>query len=130
VSSPVIIFNHGLTGNRSSTWRDPKTGTIWPQDLLPDDRPKARIFTFGALLVSRGAAEPWMNALLESAAGIVFLGTPHSGSNLADWASILTKSSGLVGPTNKRLIDVLRPGSEMLANVQQEFHTMLDARQI
>ncbi|KAL9018034.1 MAG: hypothetical protein Q9185_004636 [Variospora sp. 1 TL-2023] len=82
-----------------------------------------------ALLVFRGAAEPWMNALLESTAGIVLLGTPHSGSNLANWASILTKFSSLVRPTNTPIVDVLRPGSEMLANLQQELHSMLDARQ-
>ncbi|KAI4087438.1 MAG: hypothetical protein LQ344_006774 [Seirophora lacunosa] len=84
---------------------------------------------FQALLVSRGAAESWMNALLESTAGIAFLGTPHSGSNLADWASILAKFSGLVRPTNKAIVSVLQPGSEMLANLQQEFHTMLNALQ-
>lgn len=84
---------------------------------------------YQALLVSRGAAEPWMNALLESTAGIIFLGTPHTGSNIADWASILTKFSGIVRPTNKPIVSVLQPGSEMLANLQQEFHTMLDARQ-
>ncbi|KAI4113334.1 MAG: hypothetical protein LQ345_005661 [Seirophora villosa] len=84
---------------------------------------------FQALLVSRGAAESWMNALLESTAGIAFLGTPHSGSNLADWASILANFSGLVRPTNKAIVSVLQPGSEMLANLQQEFHTMLNALQ-
>ncbi|KAL9008254.1 MAG: hypothetical protein Q9173_006607 [Seirophora scorigena] len=82
-----------------------------------------------ALLVSRGAAELWMNVLLESTAGIAFLGTPHSGSNLADWASILTRFSGLIRPTTKAIVSVLQPGSEMLANLQQEFHTMLAARQ-
>lgn len=70
-----------------------------------------------------------MNALLESTAGVIFMGTPHTGSNLADWASILTKFSGIVRPTNKPIVSVLQPGSEMLANLQQEFHTMLDARQ-
>lgn len=70
-----------------------------------------------------------MNALLESTAAIAFLGTPHTGSNLAEWASILTRLSGIVRPTNKSIVSVLQPGSEMLANLQQEFHTMLDARQ-
>ncbi|KAI4087437.1 MAG: hypothetical protein LQ344_006773 [Seirophora lacunosa] len=42
-----IIFIHGLTGNRDSTWQDKKSGTIWPQDLLPGDMPKARVVTFG-----------------------------------------------------------------------------------
>lgn len=61
-----------------------------------------------------------MNALLESTAGIIFLGTPHTGSNLADWASILTNLSWIVRPTNKDIVNVLKPGSEMLANLQQE----------
>ncbi|KAL8993023.1 MAG: hypothetical protein Q9169_006653 [Polycauliona sp. 2 TL-2023] len=81
------------------------------------------------VLVGHKAAEPWMNALLDSTAGIIFLGTPHTGSNLADWASILTKFSSIARPTNKNIVSVLEPGSEMLANLQQEFHTMLDARQ-
>ena len=73
-----------------------------------------------ALLVSRGAAELWMKALLDSTAGIIFLGTPHTGSNLADWASILTKFSSIVRPTNKNILGVLQPGSEMLADLQQD----------
>ncbi|KAI4113333.1 MAG: hypothetical protein LQ345_005660 [Seirophora villosa] len=42
-----IVFIHGLTGNRDSTWQDKKSGTTWPQDLLPGDMPKARVVTFG-----------------------------------------------------------------------------------
>lgn len=61
-----------------------------------------------------------MNALLESTAGIVFLGTPHTGSNLADWARILTRFSSIVRSTNKSIVSFLKPGSEMLANLQQE----------
>ncbi|KAL8848232.1 MAG: hypothetical protein Q9221_006750 [Calogaya cf. arnoldii] len=153
-----IVFVHGLTGNRESTWAEQKEdGKVWPRELLPPDMSRSRIMTFGydadvvrlidssstntirdhgkalatdlcrkrlldgsALLVSRGAAEPWMNALLDSTAGIIFLGTPHTGSNLADWASILTKVSSIVRPTNKSIVNVLQPGSEMLANLQQE----------
>ena len=37
--------------------------------------------------------------------------------------------SRIARPTNKALVDVLRPGSEMLANIQQEFHSLLDQRQ-
>ncbi|KAL8879177.1 MAG: hypothetical protein Q9198_003165 [Flavoplaca austrocitrina] len=165
-----IVFFHGLTGNRESTWAEHKAdGKVWPRDMLPPAIPISRIMTFGydadvvrlidssstntirdhgkalatdlcrkrlldgsyivsegwsvsrlALLVSRGAAEPWMNALLDSTFGTIFLGTPHTGSNLADWASILTKFSSILRPTNKSIVNVLQPGSEMLANLQQE----------
>ena len=57
------------------------------------------------------------------------MSTPHAGSNLADWASILTNISSLARPTNVSLVSVLRPGSEMLASLQQEFHVLLNARQ-
>ena len=42
-----IVFVHGLTGNRESTWTHKKTKTFWPQKLLPQDLPSARILTFG-----------------------------------------------------------------------------------
>jgi len=70
-----------------------------------------------------------MNDILESTVAIAFMGTPHAGSDLANWAKILTSLSRILRRTNKEIVDVLRPDSEMLANLQQEFHTMLDARQ-
>ncbi|KAJ5996037.1 hypothetical protein N7499_007647 [Penicillium canescens] len=45
-SSLDIVFVHGLTGNRETTWTH-KKGTCWPQDLLVGDFPAARIMTFG-----------------------------------------------------------------------------------
>lgn len=41
-----IIAIHGLNGNAYSTWRH-KNGTLWLRDLLPNDLPGARIFTYG-----------------------------------------------------------------------------------
>ncbi|KAK4450166.1 Alpha/Beta hydrolase protein [Podospora aff. communis PSN243] len=42
-----IVFVHGLTGNRETTWTDKATGVFWPLHLLKNDVPKARIVTFG-----------------------------------------------------------------------------------
>jgi hypothetical protein len=43
-----VVFVHGLTGNRESTWTTHKPSKIsWPQTLLPSDLPRARILTFG-----------------------------------------------------------------------------------
>ena len=42
-----IVFVHGLTGNRESTWTHKTNKVFWPKDLLPKDLPKARIITFG-----------------------------------------------------------------------------------
>jgi hypothetical protein len=43
-----IVFVHGITGNRETTWTyKNKPPIFWPKDLLPADLPKARIITFG-----------------------------------------------------------------------------------
>jgi hypothetical protein len=41
-----IIFVHGLTGNRETTWTYNKT-LFWPRDLLAKELHNARILTFG-----------------------------------------------------------------------------------
>ncbi|KAJ5166726.1 uncharacterized protein N7482_005507 [Penicillium canariense] len=177
-----IVFVHGLTGNRETTWTDTPTKIFWPEQLLPTDLPTARILTFGydadiihalrvagsntlrdhgkglahdlalwrmrsrtnrrplifvahslgglvteqALLISRNAAQQHLKDLFECTAGIVFMGTPHLGSNKASWAAPLTKLGNVLRKTNREIVQVLEPGSEMLANLQQEFHTMLE----
>lgn len=42
-----IVFVHGLTGNRESTWTDKAAKVFWPRDILAKDLTKARIVTFG-----------------------------------------------------------------------------------
>ena len=42
-----IIAIHGLNGDPYKTWTDRETQCLWLRDLLPDDVPGARIFTYG-----------------------------------------------------------------------------------
>jgi hypothetical protein len=56
------------------------------------------------------------------------MGTPHLGSRQAERAQPITHLSNLLRKTNKEIVAVLEPGSEMLANLQQEFHAMLESR--
>ena len=58
----------------------------------------------------------------------MFMGTPHLGSNLANWGTPISKLSKLLRKSKSEIVGVLQPGSEMLAAVQQEFHTMLEDR--
>jgi pimeloyl-ACP methyl ester carboxylesterase len=47
IAARSIVFVHGLTGNRETTWTDKSTGVFWPVSLLKNDIPKTRIVTFG-----------------------------------------------------------------------------------
>lgn len=58
--------------------------------------------------------------------GIVFLGTPHRGSNKAKWATIATNLMGAVFKDhNSKIIDGLVRGSETLNRTQQSFSRFL-----
>lgn len=57
------------------------------------------------------------------------MGTPHVGSTKASMAAPLTLLAKVLRKTNTQIVRVLEPSSEMLANLQQEFHTMLRAHQ-
>jgi hypothetical protein len=79
--------------------------------------------------LSRKHAEPHLNQLVLHTVGIVFLGTPHHGADLAKWANFGTFITKLVKPSNSNLVAVLGPGSEVLARVQDGFHTLLRERE-
>lgn len=81
-----------------------------------------------ALLKSKNSAEPYLQSILAQTRGICFLGTPHCGASLTAWASLCGNFTNLVRRTNKNILNVLNPDSEVLANIQEEFHTMLRAR--
>lgn len=69
-----------------------------------------------------------MQNILRATRGIVFLGTPHHGAGLAKWAEMLAMSVGLVKQTNPDILTVLKRDSEVLARIQDSFHTMIRAR--
>jgi protein SERAC1 len=85
--------------------------------------------TWQAMLASKNSAEPHIRQLLEHTVGIAFMGTPHCGSDLAHWAKIFGHFIDIFKKTNTSLLETLRSESEVLARVQNEFHTMLRARQ-
>ena len=60
--------------------------------------------------------------------GLVFLGTPHHGADLAAWANVGATIAKTVTHANPNIVSLLKPGSEMLASIQHAFHTLLRLR--
>ncbi|PVH71701.1 hypothetical protein DL98DRAFT_520934 [Cadophora sp. DSE1049] len=173
--SLYIVFVHGLTGNRDTTWTHPN-GTFWPS-LLAQAHPTAKIMTFGydadvvrlwgmagsnklrdhgkalayavadqtspripvifiahslgglvveqALLLSWRANEASLQDLFSATAAVLFMGTPHSGSALAFWGRTVATYLNMFHRTNREILGVLEPRSEVLAAVEQDFQQML-----
>lgn len=118
--SRSVSINIDSVSNRDSKLRQNRRPLIFVAHSL------GGLVTEQALLISRGAAQQYYKDVLESTTAIAFIGTPHLGSNKAAWALPLTRLANVLRKANKEIIQVLAPGSEMLAGLQQEFHTMLE----
>jgi len=81
-----------------------------------------------ALVASRLRPEAHLRSISVQTRGILFLGTPHHGSDLARWAEKLAAAVSNIKRTNRRIVEVLKRDSEVLARVQHSFHTMIRSR--
>ncbi|CAN9319219.1 unnamed protein product [Alternaria alternata] len=50
------------------------------------------------------------------------------GADKARWLNTLMKVNNVLNKSNRDIVALLEPSSEMLANLQREFHTMLEKR--
>lgn len=82
-----------------------------------------------ALDLSRSSPDPHLRKLEQATIGLVFLGTPHFGSDKAKWAGYSAAMLNVVKKTNKAIVQVLEPDSEMLSTIQKRFHEVLRLRQ-
>lgn len=81
-----------------------------------------------ALDLSRSSPDAHLRLLESRTIGLVFMGTPHFGADKAQWASFCATMLNLVKKTNKVIVQVLDPESEMLASIQKRFHEILRLR--
>lgn len=80
-----------------------------------------------ALLLSRDSPEVHIRAIFNCSKGIIFMGTPHQGSWMADWAKIPASALGLVKSTNMSLLEILQTKNQLLESIQVEFWLMVRA---
>ncbi|KFY33768.1 hypothetical protein V494_07314 [Pseudogymnoascus sp. VKM F-4513 (FW-928)] len=81
-----------------------------------------------ALLVCNNPHEDAQTDILSSTCGVAFLGTPHAGSGMKSFATALANIVSLVKKPNKKLLEVLGKNSEVLANIENGFLTMVQRR--
>lgn len=81
-----------------------------------------------ALAISRASQLARLQRVEACTSGIVVLGTPHHGSDLANLARFFTRLLKFVKPTNLAAVDVLRKDLEVLGDLQRDFHTLLERR--
>lgn len=86
------------------------------------------LITEQALTYSKTSAETHLKQVEHHTIGIAFLGVPHCGSDLEAWATIARKMVTIIKRTNKSILDVLNPNSEMLHQIEHNFHNNLRQR--
>jgi hypothetical protein len=78
-----------------------------------------------AILLSRQNPDPHLREIYTNLQGIVFMGTPHKGSWMADRAKIVASALGFVKSTNISLLNVLETDDESVESLQIDFLAML-----
>ncbi|TVY39476.1 Vegetative incompatibility protein HET-E-1 [Lachnellula subtilissima] len=69
-----------------------------------------------------------LEKIFQSTIGIIFMGTPHAGADLAKWGHAVARYLNIVRKTNSAILDVLRRESDVLTSVQQQFQQLLCKR--
>lgn len=77
-----------------------------------------------------GVRTEHLRSIFVSTYGILFLGTPHKGADLASWGSFLEWLARAVPKkaldTSPQLIDALKTNSETLQNIDRQFAQLLE----
>jgi len=78
-----------------------------------------------AILISRNNPNTHRREVFNQLKGIIFLGTPHRGSWMADWASVPVSAFGVLKSANKSLLRVLQTEDQLLESIQIRFSALV-----
>ena len=87
-----------------------------------------RLSTIQTLVLSGNRSEPHLSSIWSSTRDIVFLGTPHHGSGLANWTTTMGRVVGYLKQVNDKILKVFKSDSEVLARIQDSFHNLIKIR--
>lgn len=134
----IVNFWNPASKSRLSNHAENMVGDLVRRRERTDTEARPIIFvahSLGGLVVehalshSKNAAETHLHQIERCTAGIVFLGVPHCGSDLSAWLGFGTRMASLLRPTNRDIETVLKPGSEMLLLVENNFYSIIRQRQ-
>lgn len=83
-----------------------------------------------AILLSRDNPDGHLRDIFSHTKGIIFMGTPHKGSWMAEWAKIPASALGLAKSTNKSLLKILETNDQFLQSIQVRFLAMIRQQQM
>ncbi|KAH0536621.1 hypothetical protein FGG08_006515 [Glutinoglossum americanum] len=133
----VVNFWNPASQNRISDHAKNILGALARQREQTDSENRKIVFvvhslgglvTQNALCLSRTSPDKHIRRVGHCTMAIAFLGTPHFGADIASWAKFGTNITNIVKRANADIVSVLKPGSEMLANIQDGFHSILRLR--
>ena len=78
-----------------------------------------------AILSSRHNPETHLCDVFQQTTGIIFMGTPHRGSWIADWIKIPASGLGVFKSMNKSLLQALETDDQFLESIQVRFWSMV-----
>ena len=81
-----------------------------------------------ALCSSKASPERHLQQVGSSTSGVIFLGTPHCGSDHAAWGALGATIAKPFKRANSNIVSVLKSNSETLARIQDGFRTILRER--
>ena len=86
------------------------------------------LVTEAALPSSKHSPFEHIRQIERNTVGIVFLGTPHLGADAAKWGAFVSRTLSAIRKTNVKIIELLKPDSEMLEKIQKDFQSVLRQR--
>ena len=76
------------------------------------------LVTEAALSLAEKSLEPHFRRVEQSCVGVIFLGVPHFGSEVANWGTFGARMLNLVLHMNAKIVEVLKPDPEMLSLIK------------
>ena len=81
-----------------------------------------------ALNLSKTNYQEHMRSIERATLGVVFFGTPLMGADLTSWAKIGNDMASLINQTDREIVGILQPTSEMADRIRRDIRNLVENR--